>query len=97
MASSASLEIYQNLHERRFSRYALLVPCGHANSDKGENHMKFCAIMTVIGFGAFFVFSVLALFAPDEAPEALTADVILAAIGFFVGIFAWLKVKRGTC
>ena len=97
MFRSASIEIYQDLHETHFRGYAPFAPCGHANSDKGENHMKFCAIMTVIGFGAFFVFSVLALFAPDEAPEALMADVILAATGFFIGIFAWLKVKRGTC
>ncbi len=59
--------------------------------------MKFCAIMTVIGFGSFFVFGVLALFAPSDAPGALIADVILAAIGFFAGIFAWLRIKRGIC
>ncbi len=59
--------------------------------------MKFCAIATVIGFSAFVIFAVLAVFAPEDAPGALTVDVILAAIGFLGGAIAWLRIKRGNC
>ncbi len=59
--------------------------------------MKFCAIMTVIGFSAFFVFSVLAIYAPTEAPQAFAADVVLAGVGFFTGVLAWLRIKRDNC
>ncbi|GEM_PF-4809835 len=97
MSGIAEMKICGDLHESRFPGYVRPARYGRANSDKGERRMKFCAIMSVIGFGAFFIFTVLAIFAPDDAPGALMADVVLAAIGFFAGIFSWLKVKRGTC
>ncbi|MDP5346589.1 MAG: hypothetical protein NWS99_10640 [Paracoccaceae bacterium] len=56
---------------------------------------KLVAIICVLAWSGFWAFGYLALSAPAQASvEHLTGAMVLAAIGFLTGTFAYLKLRR---
>ncbi|GHC21222.1 MULTISPECIES: hypothetical protein [Gemmobacter] len=55
---------------------------------------KLVALICVISWSGFWAFGYLALSAGVEDSGQITVAAILAAIGFFSGMVAWLKLAR---
>ncbi|MDR0807702.1 MAG: hypothetical protein LBE86_00990 [Gemmobacter sp.] len=55
---------------------------------------KLVALICVISWSGFWAFGYLALSAGVEDATQITVATILAAIGFFSGMIAWLKLSR---
>lgn len=53
---------------------------------------KLLAIINVIAWAGFWAFGYLALSSPDFSSNQLTIAVALAAIGFAVGMYTYLKL-----
>lgn len=53
---------------------------------------KFIAITNVIAWAGFWAFGYLALMSPDFTQAQMTTAVILAALGFGVGMFTYIKL-----
>ncbi|MDP3341811.1 hypothetical protein [Frigidibacter sp.] len=58
--------------------------------------MKICSIMFTIGWAAALAFGWMALAAPQGEPEALLVlHMALSALGAGLGLFAWVRIRRG--
>ncbi|RID93005.1 hypothetical protein D2N39_04940 [Gemmobacter lutimaris] len=55
---------------------------------------KLVALICVISWSGFWAFGYLALSAGVEDSGQITVAAVLAAIGFFSGMVAWLKLAR---
>lgn len=57
---------------------------------------KIVAIVCVISWSGFWVFGYLALSAEVAETGQMVTAALLAALGFFTGMIAWLKLSRET-
>ncbi len=58
--------------------------------------MKTFSLLFVIGWGAALAFGWMALVAPAGEPQVQRmVSFLLAATGFGVGLWAWVKIRRG--
>lgn len=57
---------------------------------------KFVAIVCVISWSGFWAFGYLALSAGGTETGQMVTAALLAALGFFTGMIAWLKLSRAT-
>jgi len=58
--------------------------------------MKICSIMFTIGWAAALAFGWMALAAPPSEPESLLVlHMALSAMGAALGLFAWVRIRRG--
>ncbi len=55
---------------------------------------KLVAVICVISWSGFWAFGYLALTASMADQAQMTMAVLLAAMGFFSGMLAWLKLSR---
>ena len=55
---------------------------------------KLIAIICVISWSGFWAFGYLALSANTADTAQMTTAAVLAALGFFTGFTAWLKLSR---
>ncbi len=55
---------------------------------------KFIAIVCVISWSGFWAFGYLALSANIENTGQIVTAALLATLGFFTGMIAWLKLSR---
>mgnify|MGYP006055120949 FL=1 len=56
---------------------------------------KIIALICVISWSGFWAFGYLALSAGVAEAGQMTVAAVLAAVGFFSGMVAWLKLSRG--
>ncbi len=57
---------------------------------------KLVALICVISWSGFWAFGYLALSAGVEDGTQIAVAAVLAAIGFFSGMIAWLKLSRDS-
>ncbi|MBW0158550.1 hypothetical protein OE699_10235 [Sedimentimonas flavescens] len=58
--------------------------------------MKTCATVFTIGWAAALAFGWIALAAPSSEPMGLqVTNMLLAAAGAAVGLWSWLRLRRG--
>lgn len=57
---------------------------------------KFVAVVCVISWSGFWAFGYLALSAGGTETGQMVTAALLAALGFFTGMIAWLKLSRAT-
>lgn len=57
---------------------------------------KLVAVICVISWSGFWAFGYLALSAGVEDSAEIMVATVLAAIGFFSGMIAWLKLSRDS-
>lgn len=57
---------------------------------------KIIALICVISWSGFWAFGYLALSAGVAEAGQMTVAAVLAAVGFFSGMLAWLKLSRGA-
>ncbi|MEH7829598.1 hypothetical protein [Gemmobacter denitrificans] len=55
---------------------------------------KMIALICVISWSGFWAFGYLALSARIEDQSQMVIALLLAALGFFTGMIAWLKLSR---
>ncbi len=97
MSAHAIIFRQQALHRRHPFAFLFPVTLWCANNQMGEGDIKFRAITAVVGFASLAIFTVLAIYTPDDAPAAQLFDVALAAVGFIGGALAWLRISKGNC
>ena len=56
---------------------------------------KIIALICVISWSGFWAFGYLALSAGVAETGQMTVAALLASVGFFTGMVAWLKLARG--
>ena len=57
---------------------------------------KVLAVMNVIAWSGFWAFGYLALSADIRDVAQVETALVLAALGFGLGMFSWLKLARGA-
>lgn len=58
--------------------------------------MKACSVACVVGYGALLCFGFLAITGAAVDPSRVVIiNEVLAAVGFAVGTYAWMRIRRG--
>ncbi|MDP2739559.1 MAG: hypothetical protein Q8O82_12875 [Pseudorhodobacter sp.] len=55
---------------------------------------KLIAVICVVSWSGFWAFGYLALSANIHDSEQILTAMLLAALGFFIGMMTWLKLSR---